>query len=159
MNQNLNFFRKRHCRHTYGLRSNHHQLLILAQLQIFFWFTAHSVCGKKPKTIENRGHLIKIRFFSPDPKSHTQVGSLCAKNASKKFSRLGTFKLINPATFLSLGTHTMISLSGLSKVKLSNPATFFSLGTHTMCGIFRATIFHENLLIYINFLNSYVKFS
>jgi hypothetical protein len=33
----------------------------------------------------------KFDFFSPDPKSHTQVGSLCAKNASEKFSRLGTF--------------------------------------------------------------------
>jgi hypothetical protein len=29
---------------------------------------------------------------SPDPKSHTQMGSLRAKKASEKFSRLGTFK-------------------------------------------------------------------
>jgi hypothetical protein len=36
----------------------------------------------------------KFDFFSPDPKSHTQVGSLCAKNASEKFSRLGTFKVM-----------------------------------------------------------------
>ncbi len=33
----------------------------------------------------------KIDFF-PDPKSHTQMGLLRAKNASEKFSRLGTFK-------------------------------------------------------------------
>ncbi len=60
---------------------------------IFFGlFTAHSVCGKKPKTIEIRGHVIKksIFWFSPR-KSNTQMGSLSAKNASEKFSRLGTF--------------------------------------------------------------------
>jgi hypothetical protein len=55
-------------------------------------FTAHSVCGKKPKTIKIRGQLIKNSIFSPVPKSHTQMGSLSAKNASEKFSRLGTFK-------------------------------------------------------------------
>ena len=36
----------------------------------------------------------KFDFFSQDPKSHTQVGSLCAKNVSEKFSRLGTFKVL-----------------------------------------------------------------
>jgi hypothetical protein len=35
----------------------------------------------------------KIDFFFPDPKSHTQMGSLRAKNASEKFSRLGTCNL------------------------------------------------------------------
>jgi hypothetical protein len=37
--------------------------------------------------------LIKKSIFFPDPKSHTQMGSLRAKNASEKFSRLGTFKV------------------------------------------------------------------
>jgi hypothetical protein len=31
--------------------------------KIFFLFTAHSVCGKKPKTIELRGHTLKIFFY------------------------------------------------------------------------------------------------
>ncbi len=51
----------------------------------FFLFTAHSVCGKKPKTIKIRGQSIKIRFFSPVPNSHTQMGSLMAKNSSEIF--------------------------------------------------------------------------
>ncbi len=36
----------------------------------------------------------KMYFFGSVPKSPTQMGSLSAKNASKKFSRLGTFKEI-----------------------------------------------------------------
>jgi len=36
--------------------------------------------------------MIKNAFFGPVPKSHTQMGSLSAKNANEKFSRLGTFK-------------------------------------------------------------------
>ncbi len=36
--------------------------------------------------------MLKIFFFGFVPKSPTQMGSLSAKNASKKFSRLGTFK-------------------------------------------------------------------
>jgi hypothetical protein len=81
------------CRHTYGLQGNHHQLLILAQLKIFYFFTAHSVCGKKPKTFEIRGQMIKNGFFGSVPKSLTQIGSLSVKNASENISRLGTFKI------------------------------------------------------------------
>jgi hypothetical protein len=33
---------------------------------------------------------MKNSIFFPGPKSHTQVGSLSAKNAGEKFSRLGT---------------------------------------------------------------------
>jgi hypothetical protein len=36
----------------------------------------------------------KKNFFCFVPKSPTQMGSLSAKNASKKFSRLGTFKVL-----------------------------------------------------------------
>ncbi len=61
--------------------------------KIFFLFTAHSVCGKKQLTFEIRGQLIKNSIFFPDTKSHTQVDSLSAKNASEKFSRLGTFNV------------------------------------------------------------------
>ncbi len=47
---------------------------------------------QKTINLRNQGSFDKKnRFFSPDPKSHTQVGSLSAKNASEKFSRLGTF--------------------------------------------------------------------
>ena len=31
--------------------------------KIFFLFTAHSVCGKKPKTIEIRGQTLKFLFL------------------------------------------------------------------------------------------------
>jgi hypothetical protein len=48
---------------------------------------------QNPKTFEIRGQKTKKNgFFGPVPKSHTQMGSLSAKNASEKFSRLGTFK-------------------------------------------------------------------
>jgi hypothetical protein len=47
---------------------------------------------QKTINLPNQGSFDKkFDFFSPDPKSHTQVGSLSAKNASEKFSRLGTF--------------------------------------------------------------------
>ncbi len=49
---------------------------------------------QKSINLRNQGHFIKKLFFFPDLKSHTQVGSLSAKNASEKFSRLGTFKKI-----------------------------------------------------------------
>jgi hypothetical protein len=51
------------------------------------------VCGKKPKTIEIRGQSIKKYDFFAVPTSHTQMGSLSAKNAIEKFSCLGTFKI------------------------------------------------------------------
>jgi hypothetical protein len=35
--------------------------------------------------------MIKKWFFGSVPKSPTQMGSLSVKNASEKFSRLGTF--------------------------------------------------------------------
>jgi hypothetical protein len=44
---------------------------------------------KKHLRFEIRGHLIENSIFSPDPKSHTHVGSRRAENASEKFSRLG----------------------------------------------------------------------
>ncbi len=50
---------------------------------------------KKPETIEIRGQMQKKNVCLV-PKSPTQMGSLSAKNASKKFSSLGTF---NIATF------------------------------------------------------------
>ncbi len=50
---------------------------------------------QKTINLRNQGSFDKkFDFFSPDPKSHTQKGSLSAKNASKKFSLLGTFKVI-----------------------------------------------------------------
>ncbi len=48
---------------------------------------------QKTKNHQNQGSIDKkFDFFFPVPKSHTQMGSLSAKNASEKFSRLGTFK-------------------------------------------------------------------
>jgi hypothetical protein len=54
-------------------------------------FTAHSVCGIKPKTFEIRGQVIKNTFFGSVPKSHPDGFTYSVKNASEKFSRLGTF--------------------------------------------------------------------
>jgi hypothetical protein len=48
---------------------------------------------QKTKNNRNQGsNAKKIFFFGFVPKSPTQMGSLSAKNASKKVSRLGTFK-------------------------------------------------------------------
>jgi hypothetical protein len=45
------------------------------------------------KTIKIKGQLIKKNsIIFPVPKSHTQMGSLSAKNATEKFSRLGTLR-------------------------------------------------------------------
>ncbi len=49
---------------------------------------------QKTINLRNQGSFDKKFDFFPDPKSHTQVGSLSAKNASEKFSRLGTFKVL-----------------------------------------------------------------
>jgi hypothetical protein len=50
---------------------------------------------QKTINLRNQGSFEeKKSIFFPDPKSHTQMGSLRAKNASEKFSRLGTFKLL-----------------------------------------------------------------
>jgi hypothetical protein len=50
---------------------------------------------QKTINLRNQGSFDKkIDFFFPDPKSHTQMDSLRAKNASEKFSRLGTFNII-----------------------------------------------------------------
>jgi hypothetical protein len=64
----------------------------LAWLQIFFGFCRTLSMRQITKNHRKQGSFDKKFDFFPDPKSHTQVGSLCAKNASEKFSRLGTFK-------------------------------------------------------------------
>jgi hypothetical protein len=50
---------------------------------------------QKTINLRNQGSFDKKSIFFPDPKSHTQMGSLRAKNASEKFSRLGTFNTIS----------------------------------------------------------------
>jgi hypothetical protein len=47
---------------------------------------------EKTKNHQNQGRTDKKSIFASVPKSPTQVGSLGVKNASKKFSRLVTFK-------------------------------------------------------------------
>ncbi len=54
--------------------------------KIFFFFTAHSVCGKKPKTIEIRGQMLKKNIFlglfpSPLPRWVRLVQKTRAKNS------------------------------------------------------------------------------
>ena len=62
--KNFKFFLKRHFRHTYGLKSNHHQLLILAQIQIFLVYRTLSM-RQRTKNHRNQGSIVKkIRFFS-----------------------------------------------------------------------------------------------
>ncbi len=76
-----------------GSKATTTNFLFFPSFKHFFLFTAHSICGKKPKTIEIRGKSIKKNpMFFAVPKSHTQMGSLRAKNAIEKFSCLGTFK-------------------------------------------------------------------
>jgi hypothetical protein len=58
---------------------------------------------QKTKNDRNQGPNAKKKFFGLVPKSPTQMGSLSAKNATKKFSRLGTFniKISLKANFLN----------------------------------------------------------
>jgi hypothetical protein len=59
---------------------------------IFFVYRTLSM-RQKTKNHHNQGSIDKkFDFFFLFHKSHTQMGSLSAKNASEKFSRLGTFK-------------------------------------------------------------------
>ncbi len=63
--------------------------------KFFFVYRTLSM-RQKTKNHQNQGSIDKkIRFFSPVLKSHTQMGSLSAKNVSEKFSRLGTFNITN----------------------------------------------------------------
>ncbi len=73
-------------------------------LIFFIYRTLSRYASKNHKPLKS-GVIWKI--FSPDPKSHTQVGSLSEKNASEKFSRLGTlkgsgFKITDPKQILLL---------------------------------------------------------
>ncbi len=64
---------------------------------------------QKTKNDWNQGSNDKKKFFLGSvPKSPTQMGSLSAKNASKKFSRLGTFKHIaEMVSFVCQGVATL----------------------------------------------------
>jgi hypothetical protein len=66
---------------NFGLTSN-----------FFFVYRTLSM-RQKTKNHQYQGSIDKKnRFFTPFPNSHTQMGSLSAKNSSEKSSRLGTFK-------------------------------------------------------------------
>ncbi len=53
----------------------------------FFLFTAHSVCGKKPKTIEIRGQTLKkIFFFFYFQVTYPDGFGLCKKREQKIFT-------------------------------------------------------------------------
>ncbi len=78
---------------NFGLASN-----------FFFVYRTLSM-RQKTKNHQNQGSIYKNLIFSPVPKSHTQMGSLSAKNEREKFSRLGTF---NPS--YSTLPHTRPSL-------------------------------------------------
>jgi hypothetical protein len=71
----------------------------------------------------------KTRFFSPDPKSHTQVGSLCAKNASEKFSRLGTFNEIPHKTSSTKPNPQSANPKPKAHAQSDNPS---QIHTHTL---------------------------
>jgi hypothetical protein len=71
-------------------------------LTTIFFYLPHSVCGKKPKTNEIRGQMIKNVFFGSVPNSPIQIGLLSAKNASKNFSRLGTFNSTSEDALLNI---------------------------------------------------------
>jgi hypothetical protein len=61
--------------------------------KIFFFDLPHTqYAAKNQKQSKSGVKCKKKNFFGFVPKSPTQMGSLSAKNASKKFSRLGTFK-------------------------------------------------------------------
>jgi hypothetical protein len=60
--------------------------------KFFFVYRTPSM-RQKTKNHRNQGSTDKKNsIFFAVPTSHTQIGSPSAKNASEKFSRLGTFK-------------------------------------------------------------------
>jgi len=62
----------------------------------FFFIYRTLSMRQKTKNYRIRGsNAQKIFFIILFSKSHTHMGLVCAKNASEKFSRLGTFKLIS----------------------------------------------------------------
>ncbi len=71
-----------------GSKATTTNFLFFPSFDFFFLFTAHSICGKKPKTIEISGQSIKFDFF-PVPKSNTEMGSLSAKKRDRKILMLG----------------------------------------------------------------------
>jgi hypothetical protein len=60
--------------------------------KFFFWIYRTLSMRQKTKNNRNQGSNAKKKFFLILFPSSLSPGSLSAKNASKKFSRLGTFK-------------------------------------------------------------------
>jgi hypothetical protein len=75
---------------------------IFGLTKIFFLIYRTLSMRQKTKNDRNQGQMLKKKFFCLLPKSSTQMGSLSAKNASKKFSRLGTFKRLQIRALISL---------------------------------------------------------
>jgi hypothetical protein len=61
---------------------------------------------QKTKNVQNQGLNDKKWIFLSVPKSPTQMGSLCVKNASKKFLSLSTFKQVSLNIFKMYATIT-----------------------------------------------------
>ena len=58
----------------------------------FFYLPHTQYAAKNQKLSKSGVKRLNFYFIFLISKSHTQMGLVCAKNASKKFSRLGTFK-------------------------------------------------------------------
>jgi hypothetical protein len=95
-------FKRSKTNKKFGIFKKHivsvHMGLNVITNNFYFWpslnsfFTEHSACGKKTKSIIIRTKMIRIFIFRFSPEVTYPDVSLSVKNASSKFSRLGTFK-------------------------------------------------------------------
>jgi hypothetical protein len=75
-----------------GSKSTTANFLFCPRFKYFFVYRTLSM-RQKTQNHRNQGSIDKKNsIFFAVPKSHTQMGSLSAKNAIEKFSCLGTFK-------------------------------------------------------------------
>jgi hypothetical protein len=65
----------------------------------FFFIYRTLSMRQKTKNYRIRGSNAQKNIFILFSKSHTHMGLVCAKNASEKFSRLGTFKVCHNEFF------------------------------------------------------------
>ncbi len=76
-----------------GSKATTTNFLFFPSFNIFFVYRTLSM-RQKTQNHRNQGSIDKKFDFFAVPTSHTQMGSLSAKNAIEKFSSLGTFKIM-----------------------------------------------------------------
>jgi hypothetical protein len=75
-----------------GSKATTTNFLFCLIFKYFFCLPHTQYAAKNPKPSKSGVNRLKNSIFFAVPTSHTQMGSLSAKNAIEKFSCLGTFK-------------------------------------------------------------------